>query len=111
MEQIDTKKIERIKKYCKDLLDNKKPELDEIFIQHLQDVIEDHDGVSLPKEEQMTKTFQFPYVGWDNIEQLEDVIGEEASIDLHFHDFDEDDTRVKYDLEITIRRTKRSDKQ
>ncbi len=104
-------KFERVRKYCQDLLDNKNPELHETFLRHAQDAMEDYKRTTLPVEEQKTMTFQFPYVGWDNIEQLEDVIGEENSIELHFADFDDDDTRIKYDLEITIRRVKRSDKQ
>lgn len=71
--------------------------------------------MNLPEKEQLEKTFQFPYRGWDSVEQLEDVIGEEESCNLLFPSFGDDDEEelelqnVHYDLEITIRRVKRSD--
>lgn len=61
----------------------------------------------LPVEEELVKIFQFPYRSWESIEQLEDVIGEEESTDLHFGEVDGED--IKYDLEITIKRVKQSE--
>jgi len=63
----------------------------------------------LAEEEQLEKTFKFPYQGWDNIEQLEDVIGEEAACRLHFGEVDGEE--IKYDLEITIKRVKRANEK
>lgn len=62
--------------------------------------------MNILSEEQKSYTIQFPYRGWDNIEQLEDVIGEQKSCNLHFGEVDGEE--VKYDLEITIKRVARS---
>lgn len=63
--------------------------------------------MNLPEKEQLEKTFQFPYRGWCSVEQLEDVIGEEASTELLYSQ--EEYANVHYDLEITIKRVNRSD--
>lgn len=66
----------------------------------------------LPKDEQKELTILFPYDGWYNIEQLEDIIGEEAACGLHFGVVQDDDGEVdiKYDLEITFKRIRRTEK-
>jgi len=65
----------------------------------------------LAEEEQLVKKYSFPYQGWDSIEQLEDVIGESEATSLHFGHVEGEEEDVKYDLEITIKRTQRSKKQ
>lgn len=63
-------------------------------------------NILLPEDEQREFVWQFPYKGWDNIEQLEDIIGEENACALHFDEVD--GKGIEYDLEIIIRRVKRT---
>jgi hypothetical protein len=80
-----------------------------VYKELIQYINSHYGNVQLPEEEQKELVYDFPYRDWYNIEQLEDVIGEENSTDLHFGEVD--GKRIKYDLEITIKRVKRSEKQ
>jgi len=57
----------------------------------------------LPIEEQDELSMLLEYDGCNTIEQLEDVIGEESACAICHGD------GVNYDVEITIKRIKRSD--
>jgi len=74
-----------------------------------QPILIKQDCNNLPFEEEKTHREILKYIGWDSIEQLEDVIGENKSTDLYFGNFGDSDNLVKYDLEITLRRVRRSD--
>ncbi len=65
--------------------------------------------IELPVEERKEHLEILKYKGWSNIEQLEDVIGEEPSCRMYFEHMD--DFSVNYDLELRLRRIKRSEKQ